>query len=205
MYSFKDPYLSNIWRLHPSYKKSVAFQRLEFFGDKILSFVLTSYLMKNKTLNEGDLSIQLSMLINKNTLAQVGQQLSKHIICTGELTNAMICDCVEAYITCVYLDGGDVFEMIHNMWNKFLYQIYEPSYKNQLQEFLQARKLNIDYIYEQSINNSCFTCTAILIENKSFFSIGKGVSKKEASSEAAKIFLKTWKTEISKKYKNKII
>lgn len=199
IYKFNDNKLNQYWRIHPSYKKSNIFQRLEFFGDKILSFILTSYLMNNQSLNEGDLSIRLSMLINRNTMAQIGKFLSNEIICTGELTSSMICDCLEVYIACIYMDGGDIFKIIYDLWKKWLFKPFEANYKNQLQEFLQARKLNIQYTYQQ-IKINKFLCTVSIADNNKYTGSAYGSSKKEASLNAAVVFYNLWKSELEQKY-----
>lgn len=189
LHKFKNQYLDQIWRVHPSYKKSTLFQRLEFYGDKILSFVITSYLYQNKNLNEGDLSVFLSSLINKDTMAHVGSCLKQYIICTGALTNAMICDCVEVYIACVYLDGGDIFQVIQSMWSNKLFENFQPSSKNQLQEILQQHQLFPIYTY--TYIDGLFECKVSIDDARynHYIGIGRGKSKKIASANAAHNFI----------------
>lgn len=199
LHKFANKQLDKIWRIHPSYQKSNLFQRMEFYGDKILSFIITSYLFENQNLDEGDLSIFLSSLINKDIIAEIGKILTPYIICTGDLTNAMICDCIEVYIACVYLDGGDVFELIKNLWGDRLFQTFEASYKNQIQEILQNKKLFPIYNYEFIEDNSIFKCIITINDDKyDFTSYGYGTSKKQASTKAAKAFIDKYSKIINK-------
>lgn len=188
LHKFKNAKLETMWSIHPSYKKSNSFQRLEFFGDKILAFTMSSFLLDDIRLSEGDLSIRLAALTNKDILASIGKKFIKDkIVCTGQLTNSIISDCLEAYIAAVYLDGGDIHELIHNMWNELIYKPFSKNHKNQLQEKLQTFGYSPKYSYTINSNNE-FVCT-INVDNTEYFATGIGLSKKNASFVAAKNFL----------------
>jgi ribonuclease-3 len=186
LHVFKNSNLGNAWRIHPSYKKSVEFQRLEFLGDKILAFAMADQLFKNKNLNEGQLSIRLSALVSKDTIAQRARFLIPHIICSGDLTTSMLCDCTEAYIAAVYLDGSDVFKIIYEMWHDILNKPFAASKKNVVQEILQRHNLFPQYTYV--VCDGQYICN-IHVVNKPYSARGVGVSKKIASLNAANCFL----------------
>lgn len=113
-YTFKNQELLNTALTHPSFNKqskSSDFQRLEFFGDKVISMVLAEILMNNfPDANEAELSIMLSNLVNTKALSELALELNidKSILIdhgTSALKPKILEDAMEAIIGAIYLDS----------------------------------------------------------------------------------------------------
>ncbi len=170
--------------IHPSYQKNLEFQRLEFLGDKVISFYLAKYLMLNYNLSEGEMTVKISQMVNNTDMAFVGSFLKDQIKYSGELNNSIIADCLEAWFGYKLLNGDDVEFLIYDLWQDYLSPDIQINPKNQLQEIMQKQQKTIKYIYIQENNNFL---VQLIADNKIIKSIGK--SKKIASINAAQIFL----------------
>lgn len=184
IYTFKKKVLEQKALLHPSKKPNVEFQRLEFLGDRVLSFEIAKILFRNQHLNEGDMSVKLSELVKKSTQAQVGQFLISKIQYSGELNDSVLSDCLEAWIGAVFLDKAPISEIIEKLWSKFLGFNYDKNEKNILQEIMQRKKIPL--IYEYSKNNREFV-VKVKINNLEIEA--QGISKKQASQLVARKIL----------------
>ena len=131
-------------------------ERLEFLGDSILSFIVSTYLYKEyPEFNEGKLTNLRSLLVNTKILAEIAKEfelgaklrLSKGEEESGGRNNqSLLADTFEAYIGALYLDQG-VTEI-----KKFIYQSVIPRAdafiqknllkdpKSRLQEYVQSKK-----------------------------------------------------------------
>lgn len=174
--------IHNSWAIHPSYKKNLEFQRLEFFGDKIIAFEVSKMLLKDIRLNEGQLSIVLSSLVCRDTMAEVGKFLIPHMKYTGKLTVSMIASTLEAWIGYHYmLDKENVSKIIYDLWDPYMDQKFQSNVKNLIQEYAQKNNYKLIYSYEKNHKNQ-FICQ-ILMHNYEFFA--EAQSKKKASEMAA--------------------
>ena len=91
-------------------------ERLEFLGDSILGVVITSKLYHlMPTATEGYLSRLRASLVNADTLAQIGKEISLgdfiklgpgELRSGGHRRNSIIADALEAVIASVYLEKG---------------------------------------------------------------------------------------------------
>lgn len=131
-------------------------ERLEFLGDSILNFVVAAELFNRyPKASEGDLSRIRASMVDKDSLAQIGAELSlgDHLyLGSGELKSggfrrkSIIADAVEALIGAVYLDGGfgAARESVMRLYRPILDRPIDPEGlkdpKTRLQELLQARK-----------------------------------------------------------------
>jgi len=138
-------------------------ERLEFLGDAILGFEVAEILYsEHPSAAEGQLSRARSQLVKRETLASVARQLGLGeylILGTGELASggqnrdSILSDTVEAIIAAVYMDGG--MEQARSFVRRILGPLIESSApaeqlkdnKTRLQEYLQARKLDLP-LYE---------------------------------------------------------
>ena len=86
------------------------YEKLEFLGDSILTFAISDLLLSTlPDIDEGDLSISRSRLVNKYTLSNIGKliDLDRHIkTSTNQTISPSIrADVVEAIIGACYLDS----------------------------------------------------------------------------------------------------
>lgn len=174
------------WSIHPSYKKNLIFQRLEFFGDKIIAFEISKILLLDQRLTEGQLSIVLSSLVCRDTMAKIGEFLVPDIKYTGILTVNMIASTLEAWIGYHFLMKQDVSKIIEELWTPYLFRQFSSSVKNILQEYAQQH--NTKPIYHYKYENSEFLC---MVDVCGYHAEATGISKKKASENAAKILCKT--------------
>ena len=179
-------------------------ERLEFFGDSILSFVITEYLFnKLDTQPEGGLTKARANIVCEETLADIAKKIhlgdyirfGKGEIATGGRERASIlADALEALIGAVYIDS-DV-----KVINKFILDLLKEKidlvlsgeiifdYKTALQEILQKNG-QIEILYEVideegPDHNKIFTIE--VSADKLILGKGKGKNKKEAEQNAAK-------------------
>jgi ribonuclease-3 len=179
------------WRIHPSYRKNLEFQRLEFLGDKLLAAELSKILFENEGyLTEGEMSLAISILGNKNTLAKISEKtIGSKIKYTGPLTKKILSSTLEAWLAFQYLKGKDIGEIIRNLWKESLNKKFHKSPKNLLQEFAQEKKIPLTYTYESSNNKHK---AIVLFANEKVEAFG--TSKKVASENAAKLVLNLIRT-----------
>jgi len=184
--------------------KSRGNEQLEFLGDSVLSFVITSYLFNNFShYAEGRLAKLRAILVNKKTLSKIALRIKidQQVLlseneesCRGREKDSILADTMEALIGAIYTDRGIEFvtdwiikryeDRIENMINTP--QISD--YKTYLQEAVQA-----DYSQlvkykllktEGPDHDKVFHSVAILDGRK--VGRGKGSSKKESEQLAAK-------------------
>ena len=183
-------------------------EQLEFLGDSVLSFSITSYLYKNYGhFAEGKLAKIRAILVNKKTLSRISRTIGidQQVLlseneeeCEGRDKDSILADAAEALIGAIYVDKGIKFTVgwildryearIENMINAP--QISD--YKTYLQEAVQAdySKL-VKYKMEKSVgpDHERIFYSAAMLEDR-IIGRGKGVSKKESEQDAAKNSLK---------------
>lgn len=153
-YTFDDERLLRTALTHRSLGEA-NYERLEFLGDAVLSFVVASHLYHLRPdVPEGSLSRLRSRVVRGETLARVAKSvnLGQHLrLGEGELKsggflrNSILADALEAVLGAIYLDGGiKACELV-------IQQLFEPVIqalpdaeslkdpKTRLQEWLQAR------------------------------------------------------------------
>jgi ribonuclease-3 len=182
---------------------SVQNERLEFLGDAVLELVITDYLFKNYTQAEGYLTSLRASLVNYKILAQIGKEieLSKHILVSkserdelGEVNLTILADCMEAIIGAIYLDSGVEFAkdfILPHLLAKLPEIITNKEYKDyktRLQEYTQKYfKQTPQYkILTTSGKDHAKTFECGVAIDKKLLGIGKGKSKQDAETMAAK-------------------
>ena len=177
-------------------------ERLEFFGDSILAFVVCQKLFeKFPGYLEGDLTKIKSMLVSRKTCAKIANDLEvpeyakvgKGMSGTKAISGSISAGILEAIIAAIYLDGG------MSAAEEFILRVFEPyiqsssadhhheNYKSLLQQFSQ-RKFQSTPIYELldekgPDHNKCFEMCAVIDLNH--FPGAWGTTKKEAEQRAA--------------------
>jgi ribonuclease-3 len=184
---------------HPSKKiNGKDYQRLEFLGDRIISFLVAEKLfLDNPNSPEGDLTVRQALLVDKTNLSLIGEklQLNEHLISiSNDIADnpKMKCDVFEALIGAIYLDLGLDFvkEFLLKQLNFKINFNKDP--KSKLQEYLQAEKnQNPEYrlINEEGPDHKKIFTVEVILDGQSF-GLGTGKSKQEAEKDAALVALR---------------
>jgi len=133
-------------------------ERLEFLGDSVLAFVVTTYLYATyDKLAEAQLTLMRSQLVKRETLARVALKVdlgdalrfSAAVSGTGvQRRSSVLADGLEAVIGAVYLDGGSeaartvVMRLLESELAGLDPRTLKDA-KTKLQETLQARGLGL--------------------------------------------------------------
>ncbi len=210
-YSFKDKKLlvqcfthSSFTNEHKGYKNN---ERLEFFGDSILGFIVTEYLFeKNSGVDEGKLTEKKQKIVSKKPLSQAIIKLGLDkllILGEGEKNSKVKSENLaenlfEALVAGIYIDGGiDVAK-------KFVYDKLlscedcidqRTDFKGAFQELVQKKRLGeIKYVQvkvDGPAHNPEFTMQLKL--SGKVLATEKGPSKQKAEQKCAEIALKLLK------------
>ena len=179
-------------------------ERLEFLGDAALNFVIADELYRRyPDMQEGDLSRLRASLVNGDSLAKIGNELSlgDHVVLGsgekrsgGHRRDSILADCVESIIGAVYCDSDfrSCSELILRLYvdrledEPDLQSLKDP--KTRLQEMLQSRRHGLpEYeviavtgkAHQQSFEVRC-TVSSLQIETR-----GNGRSRRRAEQHAA--------------------
>lgn len=183
-------------------------ERLEFLGDAILGFVIAEQLYNLfPDAPEGVLSRMRANLVNQRSLAEIARkhQLGDFLLLgSGELKSggfnrdSILSDAVEAIIAALYQDKGMevcqqwIPELFADKLKSLSLGNGEKDPKTRLQEFMQAKKLDLPHYelltasglaHEQTFK---VKCTISLLPAPS---VGAGVTRKGAEQAAAEILL----------------
>ena len=128
-------------------------ERLEFFGDAVLKFIVSYYLMhKFPMMEEGKLTKIRARIISDKSLASLGldMELDKFVLVSdsekafnGQQRPALLSDTFEAILGAMYLDKGVDYTMewfnsiIETHLSDYLDLDYIVDYKTYLQEQVQ--------------------------------------------------------------------
>ncbi|MCD4668876.1 MAG: ribonuclease III [Actinomycetia bacterium] len=179
-------------------------EQLEFLGDSVLSFVITSYLFNNYShFPEGRLAKLRAILVNKKTLSKIAVKIKidEQVLlseneesCRGREKDSILADAVEALIGAIYIDAGTEFV------SRWVLQRYEERIKNmidapQISDFKtylqEAAQADYSKLVKYKLtkadgpdHNKVFYSEAML-ENRRI-GRGRGSSKKESEQDAAK-------------------
>ena len=207
-YKFKNINLLKTALTHSSYaneNKTQSYERLEFLGDSILSFIVSTQLYtSNENIPEGEMSKLRAAIVCERSLDECAKKLkfgeylilSKGEELTGGRTRASIlADVFEAVLAAIYLDSDFVeaekfvMSQLGNAINKARKGIsLYTDYKTELQEIAQANGKKVEYKHireEGPAHNKIFTVQILYDGNT--VSEDKGKSKKEAEQNAAKL------------------
>ena len=202
-YQFKDITLLKRALTHRSVDKD-HYERLEFLGDSVLSFVMSDALYNRYTeLSEGELSRVRSGLVNGEMLADIAREYDLgaylslgqgEVNSGGRERDSILADTVEAIIGAVYLDGGVVaaqqlvMQLIHEeQLDELMNCKLEKDPKSALQEWAQARKKPLPS-YEAEITglaheqNFYVICRVVGVEQEG---VGESTNRRKAERLAA--------------------
>jgi ribonuclease-3 len=195
---------------HQINKESRGNEQLEFLGDSVLSFIITTYLVENYGYySEGKLAKIRSFLIKESTLNYYALEinLGEHILlseneelCEGRKKESILADSFEAFISAIFLDKGIEFT------KKWFFDLFKPfidesiskpeifDYKTYLQEVIQAKGLPLvkyKLTGSEGPDHNKIFYSAAMIEDE-IIGIGSGKSKKISEQSAAKNALENY-------------
>jgi ribonuclease-3 len=203
-YRFSDKSLLEKALTHSSQanRRIASNERLEFFGDAILSFVVCQSLYERfPDYLEGDLTKIKSMLVSRRTCARLALRLGlekllrigKGMAKSTALSGSLAAGALESIIAAIYIDGGakPAREFIVRVFGPLIDQTdaqqHHENFKSLLQQYAQ-QELNLTPVYELldekgPDHNKCFESAVILGDRR--FPSAWGTNKKEAEQKAA--------------------
>lgn len=203
-YKFKNKQYLITALTHSSYandNKTKSYERLEFLGDSILSFVISDYLFSHFPVTEGKLSIIRSRIVCENSLAAVAESLdfgdyinvsNSLVLENNKISKSILADVVEAVIAAIYLDGNlqEASEFIMRNLKETINQAVQGNinidYKTKLQERIPKSTIRYEVVKELTDENSrkLFEICLYIDGNEICHAVGKSI--KAATFEAAK-------------------
>lgn len=204
-HTFKDKDLIVSALTLASGSKRAAYERLEFLGDRVLGLVIAEMLYTNFPDEfEGDLAKRHTELVRAETAVKVATDiklLPALYIAKSEECNIManpkayLCDCLEAVIGAIYLDGGfaKARDFVLSKFTSLMKQRKTPPQdsKSALQEWAQGKGLPLPLYKVESISgpeHSPLFVVSVQVEGFAKV-ISSGISKKKSEQQAAKAFL----------------
>lgn len=209
----KDKTLYEAALTHRSYvnqhklpKKEDLQERLEFFGDAVLKFVVSHYLMQTfPHLEEGKLTKIRARIISDRSLATIGKSLNVHQhvrvsdserAVHGHKRDALLANVMEALLGAMCLDQSmeacfDWFKGIIETYMVHLLDInHIVDYKTYLQELVQSQGNPLpNYELKKTIgpeHDKQFSVeVSVIFNDQPFSAIGIGRTKKYAQQQAA--------------------
>jgi ribonuclease-3 len=181
---------------HPDLKD---YEQLEFFGDAVLKFVISEYLLERfPDYDEGKLTEIRSVLVSDKVLAELGNSinLSKYILLGKQvqIRPSIVARAMEAVIGAVYTDLGliHVQNLIVGLFGNQTTDVdrddVKDNFKAQLQEYTQARNQGVPVytvINVEGPPHDPIFLVAAAVQGQ-VIAQGSGRSKKIAEQEAAK-------------------
>jgi ribonuclease-3 len=204
--SFKDRSLLEQALVHTSYINEnpalnlTSNERLEFFGDAILSFIIAQDLYQRfPDLSEGEMTKLRSSVVRREALARTARtiRLGDYLYLGkgeeasgGRRKPATLASTLEAIIAAIFLDQGlaSTRDFVLRATSQALNKRVEVDYKSQLQELLQARRqLKPTYkVVAVAGPDHDRTFTVEVRVGNNVLGRGSGKSKKAAETEAAR-------------------
>ena len=210
---FKNKKLYTKAFTHRSFLNESAFEqesneRLEFLGDSILSFIVSSYIYENyPNLKEGELTSLRSVLTNTQTLYMFAKDLDlgKHLQLSkgeeatgGRASKTILANTFEALLAALFLDQGieAARDFVNGVIIAHIDEVVESQGlkdpKSMLQEKTQENnKQSPQYkiLGEEGPDHSKIYTIGVYI-NEKLLAEGSGKSKQEAEKNAAAAALK---------------
>ncbi len=195
---------------HPSVCKEKKiksnYQRLEFLGDKVLSLIISEFLMhKFSNEAEGPLSKRHANLVSGETLAQIALDINLDKVLQlsfgeeklgGKSNKRNLENTLEALVGAIYLDSNyeNAKNFVLNFWQNYLHQDNQPPQDaiSQLQELIQATEKELPQYQtskEGGLDHAPIFVSNLSLPNNSQIFTAKGSSKKEAQKNVARIAL----------------
>lgn len=179
-------------------------EKLEFLGDAVLELALTHLLLqKNPTLQEGDLSLLRSQLVNEQALSKQAKKLNlgQYLLLgrgeersNGRNKPSLLANTLEALLGAVYLDSN--FEtaqsIVQELFKKELCTpLLQQNFKSELQHTLQTllqERPQYKILSTQGPEHRKEFQIGVFVKDQCIGQ-GTGFSKQEAEQNAAQIAL----------------
>lgn len=182
------------------------YERLEFFGDAVLKFVISEYLIDRfPDYNEGQLTEIRAVLVSDKVLAEIARTigLDRYILLGRQvqMKPSIMAHAMEALLGAIYQDQGlfHVQNVIVRLFGSHATEIdrdeCKQNFKAQLQEYTQARAQGLPaytVLSTEGPAHSPVFSIAVSISGEAI-ATGSGASKKEAEQEAAKMAMEKLK------------
>ena len=207
---FKDEKLLQQALVHRSYlNENPSFEldqneRLEFLGDAVLELIVTEHLYQNYSNPEGELTNWRASLVKSDSLAQAANKINVDdylYLSRGEskdkntkARNYILANAFEAIIGAIYLDQGykkaaefvsnNILSNLENILTNKLYLDPKTRFQEASQEKNSTTPTYKVVSEEGPDHKKEFTVGVYLEED--LVACGKGTSKQEAETEAAK-------------------
>lgn len=202
-YVFKDPALLERALTHRSHSSN-HYERLEFLGDSVLSFVVSMELYNRfPNLTEGELTRLRASMVKQETLAKLARELAlgeSLVLGSGEMKSggfdrdSILADSIEAIFGAVLIDGGTAAarELIVRLFSTHLERMDPHTIpkdpKTLLQERLQKQSLPTPGYLLLEASGEPHTQTFVVecrIPELSLHTRGEGSTRRAAEQQAA--------------------
>lgn len=205
-YEFENIDLLFAATTHPSvFRRSrrvhLAFERLEFLGDRVLGLCIATLLYSHlKGEDEGDFATRIAYLASTASLIKMAHKtgILKHFGLSKDEKNtnaSSIADMVEATLAAVYLDSNfeTALRVIQKLFGDELYQtqVKKKDPKSALQEYSQKLGYGLpiyNVVDSQGLQHNL--TFKVKVQVKDEIGYGTGKNKREAEQEAARELLK---------------
>jgi ribonuclease-3 len=203
-YVFADAALLERALTHRSHSGN-HYERLEFLGDSILGFAVSTELYNRfPDLPEGDLTRLRASLVKEETLAKIARELALGdalALGGGELKSggfdrdSILADALEAIFGAIYLDSGiePTHALILRLYTPYLDRLdpraIPKDAKTQLQEHLQKRSLPVPIYHVVEASGDPHNQTFVVecqIPELSVRARGAGSTRRAAEQQAAR-------------------
>ena len=174
------------------------YERLEFFGDAVLKFVVSEYLLDRfPDYSEGELTEIRAVLVSDKVLAEIARSigLDRYILLGNQvqMRPSIMAHALEAIIGAIYQDLGlfQIQNLIVRLFGSHATEIdrdeVKDNFKAQLQEYTQARGQGLPaytVLHTDGPAHSPTFTVAVSVAGEAL-ATGSGTSKKQAEQESA--------------------
>lgn len=170
-------------------------ERLEFLGDAVIQIMMSEYLYKNVSKDQGILTKKRAQSVREEALFlyAIKIDLPKYMFLGNgeqEAKQSMVADAFEALFAAIYLDLG--FDVAYDVFTKIVIPhlaLVEnlKDYKTQLQEFIQLERKSLVYktVKTGGPSHKPTFRSEVLLEGDISLGVGTGLTIKEAEQNAA--------------------
>lgn len=176
------------------------YERLEFLGDAVLELIISDYLYKVESYEEGQMTrmratyvcegalYEYALSLNFNEYVKLGHGEEQN---GGKFRKAILADVFEAFIGAVYLDQGldkvkEVVDMIVIPMIESESEYSFKDYKTMLQELVQVEQRVVVYELVKEVGPPHDKTFTVMVKVDGIkFGEGTAKSKKQAEQEAA--------------------
>ena len=198
-YNFNDKSILKLALTHSSIKSNPSnYERLEFFGDSIIDFIVSEWLfLKKEKLDQGQLTTIKSTFVSRENLSLLGREMNliNYAIVHKSVdlnSNAAIdrinSDLYESIVGAIYLDSNyqTVKGFVYNTLLKHD-SVNQENYKGKLNELCHQQQITepiYNLISDLGPDHNKKYKVKVLVKGEIFF--GYGTKIKEAEINAAK-------------------